>query len=114
VPTVSTAYKVIFSGRNIQIRSSSEQHPKNGRIRIWSDSGSGFSLQITRSAMLVYNLSFSPSNGQAAEMLTKVCGWMIVLSEAGGLPHHHAEGEVFRLVKVAAVPVQPTAYIVVG
>ncbi len=39
---------------------------------------------------------------------------MIVWSEAGGLPHHDAEAEVLRLVKVAAVPVQPTAYIVRG
>ncbi len=39
---------------------------------------------------------------------------MIVLSEAGGLPHYDAEAEVLRLVKVAAVPVQPTAYIVRG
>jgi len=39
---------------------------------------------------------------------------MIVWSEAGGLPHHHAEAQVLRLVKVAAVPVQPTAYIVRG
>jgi hypothetical protein len=46
--------------------------------------------------------------------LTEVGGGMIVLSEAGGLPHHDAEAEVLRLVKVAAVPVQPTAYIVGG
>jgi hypothetical protein len=45
---------------------------------------------------------------------TEVGGGMIVWSEAGGFPHHHAEAEVLRLVKVAAVPVQPTAYIVGG
>jgi hypothetical protein len=69
---------------------------------------------MTRSATLIYNLSFTLSNGQAAEMLTKVGGGMIVLSEAGGLPHHDAEAEILRLVKVAAVPVQPTAHIVGG
>jgi hypothetical protein len=39
---------------------------------------------------------------------------MIVLSEAGRLPHHHTEAQVLRLVKVAAVPVQSTAHIVGG